>query len=293
MSARIHPRDLLYRDRAVRDFGAVNELASAIDSAGGIWSLGARGSYCGLPLVPPATSGMGAKVLDVPAGVRCWGWTPPGELAAARRYGPAFIADVEFRGTNKVRPDAGWTGSELLEAADVAQGIGGVTSHGFVLHQLRGVLGRFAAAGCTAYPQVYDSDRSTEPRAFLRRCVGMYRAAGFTRVVPLLGVSAGVTHLLAWLDECRRMDLRPDLWQLARLQELAVCDNGHKREDPPPDPTTPEIEPAPAPPGQFKPAPFPRPEPLPVPISLSNSPDLSGLVLLLVAAGLLYSLRKS
>lgn len=271
-------RDLLSRSWSARDLGAVDNLAGALDSAGGVWSLGAQGSYCGLPLVPPATSGMGAKVLDVPKGLRCWGWTPPGELVAARRFGRALIADVELRGTNKVRPEAGWRGTELLEADDVAQDVGGVTSHGYVLKPLRGVLERFASAGCVAYPQVYDSDQSTEPRAFLRRCVEMYQAAGFARVVPLLGVSAGVPHLLAWLDECQRLGLRPDLWQLARLKALGACDNGHKRPD------VPRPEP--------QPLPFP-PLPSPPPISLNRPNDLNSLALLLVAAGVLYSLRTS
>lgn len=256
------------------NLGAVEDLRSALDIAGGVWSLAPRaGRYCGLPLVPVATGGFGGKVLEVPDGVRCWGWTPPGEYQAADRYGLNLIADVELARTNKTRPEAGWTGAELAQAEGLAPRVGGVTSHGFVLRQLRGVLGTFARAGCTAYPQVYDSDRSTEPRSFLRRCVDMYAHAGFARIVPLLGVSAGPDHLLAWLDECQRMQLRPDLWQLSRLREINACDNAHKAG------------------GENGPVTPPISRPGPPPISLTPSPA-GDLVLLLVAGVLLYSFRS-
>lgn len=255
-------------------FGAVDRLPDALDIAGGVWSLSPKtGTYCGLPLVPVATGGFGAHVLELPEGVRCWGWTPPGEFAAADRYGQALIADVELARTNKAKPSAGWTGTELAQAEALAPRVGGVTSHGFVLRQLRGVLGAFAAAGCTAYPQVYDTDRSTEPRSFLRRCVAMYLEAGFKNVVPLLGVAAGPDHLVAWLDECARMQIRPDLWQLSRLREIKACDNGHKAQ-----------------PGN-RPLPAPGPLPGPPPISLSPRP-VGDLALLLAAVFFLYSQRR-
>lgn len=267
--------------RPSREFSAPLGQIGGIDKASGVWSLSPKpGRYCNLPLVPMATSGLGAQVLDVPSGVRCWGWTPPGELAAVRRYGRSLIADVELRSTNKLRPEAGWTGAEVAEAAQVAAGVGGVTSHGFVLRQLRDVLGEFARAGCTAYPQVYDSDRSTEPRGFLRQCVKMYRAAGFSEVVPLLGLSAGPEHLFAWLDECRALGVRADLWSLPRLREMATCDNEDNGPAPPPGPSPPPL-----------PVPFPRPAPEP-PISLNPANDIGGLVLLLVAAGFLYSVSR-
>jgi len=260
------------------NFGTIESVKSALDIAGGVWSLSPRvGSYCGLPLVPVATGGFGDRVLEVPDGVRCWGWTPPGEYAAADRYGLNLIADVELARTNKSRPDAGWTGAEMMQAEGLAPRVGGVTSHGFVLKQLRGVLGTFARAGCTAYPQVYDSDRSTEPRSFLRRCVDMYAKAGFVRIVPLLGVSAGPEHLLAWLDECQRMGLRPDLWQLSRLREIKACDNAQKAG------------------GQNGSLPLPSPSPFPLPgsppISMTPTP-LGDLVLLLVGGLLLYSFPR-
>lgn len=262
--------------RATREFGSVVPFAGTLDSAAGIWSLSPKpGRFCGLPLVPMATTGMGARVLEVPRGVRCWGWTPPGELEAANRYGRELIADVELRSTNKTRPDAGWTGRELAEAEAVARRVGGVTSHGFVLRQLRNVLGTFARAGCAAYPQVYDSDRSTEPRSFLRQCVSQYRAAGFAEVRPLLGVVAGPEHLFAWLQECHALGVRPDLWQLPRLREMATCDNADN--------------PQPAP--QPAPVPFPRPAPQP-PISLNSPSDVGSLALLLLAAGFLYSVAR-
>lgn len=272
--ARREISSLLFADpQGGREFGGLSGPVSGLDSAGGVWSLSPKsGLYCGIPLVPVATGGMGERLLNVLPGVRCWGWTPPGELAAASHFGRDLIADVELRSTNKVRPEAGWSGRETAEAAVLASLVGGVTSHGFVLHQLRDVLTIFARAGCVAYPQVYDSDRSTEPRAFLRQCVKMYREAGFSEVRPLLGLSAGPAHVVAWLDECAALRVRPDLWQLSRLRELTSCNK--------PD----------------GPRPFPPPRPVPAPSPLPSRPisliEDFGPLLLLVAAGLLYSRRR-
>lgn len=250
--------------------------SAGLDSVGGIWSLREQGSYCGVPLVPTVTSGFGADVIENVPGPRVWGWTPPGELAAAAAYGPRLIADVELASTNKQRPDAGWTGAEVDEAAAVASLVGGVTSHGFVLRQLRDVLGQFARRGIVAYPQVYDSDRSTEPRAFLRQCVEQYRAVGFREVRPLLGLSAGPDHLRAWLAECRSLGVRPDLWSLARAREMQLCSG------PRPSPS-----PQPSPSGGRVPT---RADPADVPAS---GGEWGGFVLLLVVAGLVYRSLRS
>lgn len=249
--------------------------SAGLDAVGGIWSLREQGTYCGLPLVPTVTTGFGADVIENVAAPRVWGWTPPGELAAAAAYGSRLIADVELASTNKQRPDAGWTGREVDEAAAVASLVGGVTSHGFVLRQLRNVLEQFARRGLPAYPQVYDSDRSTKPRPFLRTCVEQYRALGFREVRPLLGLFAGPDHLRAWLEECRTLGVRPDLWSLARAREMSLCSG--------PQP----LPPSPAPPGGRLPA---RADPADVP---AGGGQWGGFVLLLVVAGLVYRLSRS
>lgn len=191
-----------------------------------VWSLGASsGSWCGLPLVRRCTENFGVQVLDLGelgAGELVWGWTPPGDLRAAGRYGKQLIADVEYRPVVPAAPASAWAGYEVDEADAVAAQVMGVTSHGFVPPGLRAVMKRFAAAGCVGFPQVYDSDASTEPRKFLRTCINSWQNAGFTMIVPLLGASAGLPHLLAWLDECRTLGVTSHLWSLQRLQERDV-----------------------------------------------------------------------
>lgn len=189
----------------------------------GVWSLGTgQGTWCTQPIIPVCTAEFGARVLEVPGEGLVWGWTPPGDLRAARKYGPRLIADVEMRSSTKAKPSAGWAGSELEEARALAPLVHGVTSHGYVAASLRGVLGVFADADCVAYPQVYDSDRSTEPRKFLRNCIDSYDRAGFRYIVPLLGASAGADYLREWIDECRKIGVPYSLWSLQRLADRKI-----------------------------------------------------------------------
>ncbi|MEZ4454178.1 MAG: hypothetical protein R3B09_32285 [Nannocystaceae bacterium] len=188
-----------------------------------IWSI-TRGPalWKGLPVIQPATEDYGATVLEVPGHDTVWGWTPPGDLRAAERYGERLIADVEMRKTTKAKPDAGWT-YEIESAELLAALVGGVTSHGWLPEEWRDVLRPFAKQGCVGYPQVYDTDRSTKPRSFLRDCLKQWEAAGFQRdqVVPLLGLSAGPEHVAAWIDECGKLGIPFHLWSLQRAEEMA------------------------------------------------------------------------
>lgn len=209
------------------DNGPAGGALPELDLGGGnvleIWTLSTQGGQrCGVPLLPRGTDNYGADVVPLPPGSRCWGWTPPGDLRAAERFGVGLVADLELRAATKAAPLAGWTGAELAEAEQLAALVGGVTSHGYVAPALRQVLQRFAAAGRTAYPQVYDSDRSTEPRGFLRTCVNSYRKAGFANIVPLLSASSGVDYLLAWIEECAELGVRPAIYSLERMQEKGI-----------------------------------------------------------------------
>lgn len=188
-----------------------------------VWSLSSKGgAWCELPILPTCTRDFGLEVLDLPTDGPVWGWTPPGDLRAAQRYGGQLIADVELRAWVPAAPASAWIGTEVAEAAAVAELAGGVTSHGVVPSPLRPVLAEFAARGCVGYPQVYDSDQSSEPRELLRRCVKSWQAAGFSSVVPVLGVSAGLPHLRAWLDECATLGLSAHLWSLERCKERGI-----------------------------------------------------------------------
>lgn len=186
-----------------------------------IWSLGDDGgSRCGLEYLPVATADWGAKILPDVGAPSAWGWSPPGDLRAAQAYGRRFIADVEFRPYVPASPGSAWAGDEIAEAAAVAALAGGVTSHGFVPKKLAPVLKVFAAAGCTGYPQVYDSDKSADPKPFLRNCLNSWRAAGFAVVRPLLGVSAGAGRLAAWLEECAEQGIGYDLYSAQRIAQM-------------------------------------------------------------------------
>jgi hypothetical protein len=191
-----------------------------------IWTLGKKpGVYCGLPTIPLGSSEWGFAVVQQPAGQKCWGWTPPGTLDAAREHGRSLIADVELRRVTTAKPEAGWTGSELGYAEQLAALVGGVTSHGFVLKELREVMKILAAADLVAYPQVYATKNTKDPRKFLRTCVSMYRDVGFKTVVPLIGVVAGQDFVLQWLQECEALKCQAALWSLQRLQQMNVkCD---------------------------------------------------------------------
>ena len=180
------------------------------------------GSWCGAPVIPKCTADYGSVVLDVPGSGLVWGWTPPGDLRAATKYGKRLIADLEMRSSTKAKPSAGWTGDELAAAEQLAPLVWGVTSHGYVAPSLRDVLGILAQRDVVAMPQVYDSDRSTEPRKFLRDCLDSYHKAGFRFIVPLLGASAGADYLREWIDECRARGVPYALWSLQRLAERKI-----------------------------------------------------------------------
>lgn len=191
-----------------------------------IWSLSSSpGQLCGLPLCPTATGNFGATVHDIvlPPGTRGWGWTPPGDLRAAERFGLQLVADIEDRKSTKAKPSAGWTGAEVAEAEQLADRVGALTSHGFVFKNLRPILAPFAARGRWVYPQVYDSDRSTQPRKFLRQCVTMWQDAGFETVVPLLGASAGADWLQEWLEECDVLGLASAIYSAQRMKQLGIA----------------------------------------------------------------------
>ncbi|HEY8379894.1 MAG TPA: hypothetical protein VIK91_25560 [Nannocystis sp.] len=187
-----------------------------------IWSLGTSSTpRCNgrLAVVPAVTANWGTQIRDGVKAPLVWGWTAPGQRAVADRYAGRLVADVELKS---------WSGkaSELAEAEYLAARCPAVTSHGFVAPSLKGALKKFAAAGRVAIPQVYDSDRSREPRAFVRQCVDSYDRAGFTRILPLLGIVAGVDYTEAWIDECQKMGVPFHLWSTGRLtgnNEPAIC----------------------------------------------------------------------
>lgn len=192
-----------------------------------IWSLdNAPGSFCGFALVPVATADWGKKILDVDGVDPVWGWTPPGvgdfwegdaDLRLAERYKLRTIADVELRQ---------WKGraGEATAARALADLCGGVTSHGFVAPPLEDSLREFADRDRIAYPQVYDTDRSTPvDGSFIAACVQSYRKIGFARVVPLLGASAGPERLAAWAAWCRTEGVDFDFWELSDARQLG-CD---------------------------------------------------------------------
>lgn len=198
-----------------------------------IWSLGADwSSRCGgaLPVVPAATRDWGATVRADNGAALVWGWTAPGQQAAAEKYAGRLIADVETYVT--ATPNR-WRGkpSEIGDAEFLAARCPGVTSHGYVAPVIRNVLKVFGAAGCVGVPQVYDTDRSTltrkdGPRGFLRQCVDSYDRAGFEYVLPLLGLSAGLDIVSEWIDECEKMGVPWHLYSLQRMDqkgEATVC----------------------------------------------------------------------
>lgn len=185
-----------------------------------IWTLGTSAqTHCGVPLVPAGTRDYGVNVRALSEVDRCWIWCLPGDYRAAERYGRAATADVELKS---------WSGTptEVASAEKLAQLVSGVTSHGRIDLAgagIRRVLAPFAAAGLAGYPQVYDSNRSTEPRKFLRACVASYQKMGFQRVVPLLGASAGAEYLQAWIDECGQLGLRAAIYSLERLNQRGIA----------------------------------------------------------------------
>ena len=184
-----------------------------------IWSLTpASGERCGVDLVPAVTGSWGTKIVEGVDADLVWGWTPPGDLRLAKLYGKRLIADVEYRPVVPAAPKSAWAGTEVAQAAELGALVGGVTSHGFVPAGLRPVLAQLASRGVIGYPQVYDSDKSAEPRQFLRTCLASWKKAGFATIRPLLGVSAGLPHLAAWLDECQAQGVTPHLWDLQRIQ---------------------------------------------------------------------------
>ena len=194
-----------------------------------VWSLGSSASpRCKgrLPVIPAASSAWGTQVREGLTAPLVWGWTGPGQRATGEAYPGRLVADVETYVT--ASGAARWTGarSELSAAAWLAARCPAVTSHGFVAPQLREVLGVFARAGRVGIPQVYDSDKSTaaDPRRFLRDCVRSYEKAGFQRVVPLLGLTAGQAIVAEWVDECGRLGLNYHIWSLQRLLEGQEAD---------------------------------------------------------------------
>lgn len=228
-----------------RGFGAVEP---ADPYAHGFWSLSPQtGEFCGMPIIPVGTADFGVNILDVPGNGPVWGWTPPGDMRAAEAYGRRLIADVEYRPAVPARPAAGWAGDEVEEAEALAATVGGVTSHGFVAPGLRKILGAFAVEGATAFPQVYDPDRSTDPRPFLRKCVQSYEKAGFEDIRPLLGMAAGIDYVMTWIDECDKLGRPWHIWTLQSAKKSGI--------------TCEQLGTAPGPQPQGAPAPFPDDRP--------------------------------
>lgn len=183
-----------------------------------VWTLGTTREPLGpLVSVPCVTAQWGEIVRDLEPWPLVWGWTAPGQFEAAERYGAALVADVELKS---------WTGTpaEVPHADALAARVAGVTSHGYVAPSLRKVLAPFAARQRFAVPQIYDTDRSTPPTgAFARSCINSYRAAGFSTVIPLLGLSAGRERVAAWAAEC--VDLGcPEVhfWQRTQVAPWAL-----------------------------------------------------------------------
>lgn len=242
-----------------------------------VWSLSTKPrTWCSLPVIPLGVTKMGFGSV-IPQHGKCWGWTPPGRLEAAQVHGRNLIADIELRSTTHINPDAGWVGTEMQEAAALASLAGAVTSHGFVHKPIRGVLGLFAQAGATAYPQAYDD--TSDPGGFLRRCVNSYRNAGFARVVPLIAINQGPDYVSAMTRECVKLGVPAAFYSLERLKENRIPCEGAGPPAPGPSPA---------------PGPAPSRPPSPVPPSVPR-PPISGFpgVGLLLAAGLVYSLLTS
>ena len=181
-----------------------------------IWSLSPRGGrVCDLPVIPVVTRGAwgaDARVLEDVPGPLVWGWTGPSGAGpeAAARYTGRLIADVELRS---------WHGGEIEAAKFLAARCPAVTSHGFVAPALREVLQEFASRDRVGLPQVYDTDQNlADPAEFLRRCVASYQRAGFRRVTPLLGLSAGAQTLTTWITTSADLGLVPHFYSLERLR---------------------------------------------------------------------------
>lgn len=249
-----------------------------------IWTLATHGGrYCGLPLVPAVTRGAWTDRVRVVTGVSAplvWGWTTPEGLgpAAASAYPGRLVADVELRS---------WKGPEIEAAEFLAASCPAVTSHGYIPRQLREVLGVFARRDRVGLPQVYDTDRSTRPVEFLRRCVGSYHDHGFRQVVPLLGLSAGPEHVRAWIEYLLRDGAPFHLYALGRLQadrrlqEIACPARG---------PSSPIPGPARGPSGPR--AGRPIPGPLPGPEARSARDETSLLPLIALALALAYGAQR-
>ena len=163
-----------------------------------------------LPLLPCATADLGRVVRSV-AGP-AWGWTAPDASGAAS---PALVADVELRSWKGGRASA-WEAEVAERLAAICPG---VTSHGYAPSRLVHALEPFALLDRVGFPQVYDSDRSTVPATFIRRCVDTWRRRGFERVVPLLGLSAGAKHVRTWIEWCEHEGLEWHLWSVAEWRK--------------------------------------------------------------------------
>jgi len=188
-----------------------------------VFSIGHRaGQWGSATRVPAVTSGFGLDVIDVATRGPVWGWTPPGDLRAATRYSGQIIANLEYRPVVPARPAAGWNGDELADAAALAPHVAGVISHGFIPKPLERVFGLLASHGAVGFPEVFDPDRSTDPRSFTRTCVESWRRIGFKAVVPVFGAAAGVDFLRAGLDEAARLGLGAALWTSGSMGEQGI-----------------------------------------------------------------------
>lgn len=202
--------------------------------SGVLWSNGAEsGTRCHLhgpgktcpgcaPVLPCLTAGSGRRVSSKAAGAALgWGWTPPGQRVPVMELAGRLLADVELSSD----PDLlGWNDhtGDTEHASFLAYRCPGVTSHGFGLRPLRTVLSVFAAHGCRAFPQVYDTDKSTltrpnGPERYAADCVRIYRGLGFRDITLLLGLSAGPEIVERWIKYCAAEGLPWHLYRAGRF----------------------------------------------------------------------------
>lgn len=241
------------------EFGELVEASVPAESF--VFSIGHKpGRWGRATRIPAATEGFGVKVVDVAGDGPVWGWTPPGDLRAAERYSGRLVANIEYRPVVPARPASGWVGNELASAAALAPHVLGVVSHGYVPRPLGAVFETLARAGAIGFPEVFDPDRSTDPRVFLRTCLASWRKHGFGQLVPVFGAAAGVDFLREGLDEAARLGLAAAIWTSGSMAEqgIAPADVGLESLGPP--------GPRPAP----GPRPGPRPGPAPGPVTRPN-----------------------
>lgn len=207
--------------RAVFELGAL--VDGRVPAEAFVFSIGHKpGRWGRATRIPAATEGFGVDVVEVAGDGPVWGWTPPGDLRAAHRYSRRLVANIEYRPVVPARPEAGWTGKELAAAGELAPHCLGLISHGFVPGPLAGVFKTIAASGAIGFPEVFDPDRSTDPREFLRTCVSSWKKHGFKTIVPVFGAAGGLDFVREGFDEAVALGLPGALWTSGSLAEQGI-----------------------------------------------------------------------